>query len=149
MKPSNFRTNRPSFSAKSDSFIISFTPIKSQNPDTPISIKRNQEDRKSSSCSSSSSNLKRAARRLRYQRPIHVPRRPVRRRPGEGGSQAKAGLPLETSIPQKTPPFPIGKSLKSSIDMPLFARKRLPFLRFQTYTLEFGNGPPPSRTSRS
>ena len=36
-----FPNNRPSFSAKSDSFILSSTPIKSQNPDTPLLAKRN------------------------------------------------------------------------------------------------------------
>jgi hypothetical protein len=71
MKPSNFRTNRFLFNTKLDSFIISYTPIKSQNPDTPISIKRTSSGpRESSSCSCS--NPKLAARRLRYQRPIHL-----------------------------------------------------------------------------
>jgi hypothetical protein len=47
---------------------------------------------------------------------------------------------LETSTLQNNAPFPIGKPLKFSINMPLFARKWHPFPGFQPYTQKFGNG---------
>jgi hypothetical protein len=109
MKPSNFRINRPSFSAKSDSFIISSTPIKSQNPDTPLLIKRNGRRRVIASVADTETLTKMESSaefgidRSEIPHVIsHLPRRPVLRRPGEGGSQTKAGL--ATPIAQKMSP---------------------------------------------
>jgi hypothetical protein len=118
MKPSNFQTNLPSFSAKTNSFIISYTPIKSQNPDTPLSIKRSAFLGPVES--SSISNSKLAARRLRYEHTSTARSQSVARPylTHHAPRTTKTISQLATAFSQKTPPFP----------------------RFQTYTQKFGNG---------
>jgi hypothetical protein len=69
-----------------------------------------------------------------------VPHRPVRRRPGEGGSQTKAGLPTGNFHRPKSAPVSNRQISEILNRHALFARKWFPFPRFQTYTQKFGNG---------